>query len=335
MRVTLIGAGSWGTALAMVLARAENDVLMWSRESEIAFSINNHHENPTYLPGVTLPDSIRATTDLQESLQSPELVVFATPSHTIREVAQKAKPFLKGTEIVITVSKGIENGTFMTMSQVLIDVLGDLITEDHIGVLYGPSHAEEVSRFKPTLVVAAAYSRSTAKIIQKAFLTPMFRVYTNNDVIGVEIAGSVKNIIALAAGINDGLELGDNSRAALLTRGMAEMRRLGTRVGASMETFAGLAGMGDLIATCTSQHSRNRYVGFELGKGKKLNDIIAGMNMVAEGVKSTKSVHGWAQKLGVDMPITDAVYKALFENLDPKDAVFELMTRRAKDELIS
>lgn len=332
MKVTVIGAGSWGTALASVLARAEHDVLVWAREQEIAFGINNFHENKSYLPGVTLPDTIICHTNLPDCLLERDLIVFATPSHTTREVAAKVKPMLTGKEICITVSKGIENGTFMTMSQVLTEVLAGKIIEDHIGVLYGPSHAEEVSRNKPTLVVASAYSTSTARFIQEAFMTPMFRVYVNQDVIGVEIAGSVKNVIAIAAGVIDGANLGDNAKAALLTRGLAEMRRLGMYLGASQDTFSGLAGMGDLIATCTSQHSRNRYVGYHVGKGEKVESIIARMNMVAEGVKTTRSVYGWSLKLGIPMPITEAVYKVLFEGFDPIDAVFQLMTRDPKEE---
>jgi glycerol-3-phosphate dehydrogenase (NAD(P)+) len=335
VKVTVIGAGSWGTALAIVLARAEHDVLVWAREQEISYGINNFHENKTYLPGVTLPDAIVAHTDLQACLHERDLIVFATPSHTTRDVTSQVKPFLSGREICITVSKGIENGTYMTMSQVLTEVLSGKIIEDHIGVLYGPSHAEEVSRFKPTLVVASANSKSTARIIQEAFMTPMFRVYVNQDVMGVEIAGSVKNVIAIAAGVIDGASLGDNAKAALLTRGLAEMRRLGMHLGASQDTFSGLAGMGDLIATCTSQHSRNRYVGYHVGKGEKVDAIIARMNMVAEGVKTTKSVYGWSRKLGVSMPITEAVYRVLFEDFDPRDAVFQLMTRDPKDELRS
>jgi len=335
VKVTVIGAGSWGTALAMVLARAGHEVQIWSREQEIAFNINNLHENNSYLPGVTLPDSIKAYTDLESCLDNRDLVVFGTPSHTTREVAAKVKPFLSGKEICVTVSKGIENETYMTMSQVLTEALQGTIIEDHIGVLYGPSHAEEVSRFKPTLVVAAANSKSTAKFIQDAFMTPMFRVYVNYDVIGVEIAGSVKNVIAIAAGVIDGAQLGDNAKAALLTRGLAEIRRLGLYLGASQDTFSGLAGMGDLIVTCTSQHSRNRYVGYHIGKGENLDDIISRMNMVAEGVKTTRSVYGLAQKLGISMPITQYVYRVLFENFDPRDAVFQLMTRDPKEEVNS
>jgi glycerol-3-phosphate dehydrogenase (NAD(P)+) len=330
----MIGAGSFGTALAIVLARAGNDVQMWARESEIAYRINNHHINDAYIPNVTLPDSITCHTDLEATLQDRQIVVFATPSHAVRDMAEKVKPHLSGSEIIVSVSKGIENESYLTMSQVLTDVLSGKIIEDHIGVLYGPSHAEEVSRFRPTTVVATAYSKSTARTIQETFMTPMFRVYLNTDITGVEIGGSVKNIMAIAAGIVDGAELGDNAKAALITRGLHEMKRLGMRLGASQDTFAGLTGMGDLIVTCTSEHSRNRFVGYNIGQGKKLDDIINNMNMVAEGVKTTRSVKGWAKQLGVEMPITDAVYSVLFEDKDPKDALYELMTRMAKEEII-
>lgn len=334
MKVTIIGAGSWGTALAMVLAHAGNEVKIWARELLIVENINHNHTNGIYLPGIMLPASIRAYGELEEALTGAEIVVYATPSHTVRNLAQLTKPYLQGNEVVVNVAKGIENETFMTMSQVLAEVLDGCIIEDHIGVLFGPSHAEEVSLHKPTTVVSAANSKSTAKIIQNVFMTPMFRVYVNNDVLGVEIAGAVKNILAIAAGIVEGLDLGDNANAALLTRGLAEMKRLGMRLGASQDTFSGLAGIGDLIVTCTSRHSRNRYVGYQLGKGEKLNDIVSRMEMVAEGVNTTNSVYKWSQKLQVDMPITEHVYNVLFENNDPKDAVYDLMTRDPKEEIL-
>jgi glycerol-3-phosphate dehydrogenase (NAD(P)+) len=330
----MIGAGSFGTALSIVLARAGNDVQMWARESEVAYRINNHHINDDYIPDVTLPDSITCHTELADALQDRDIVVFATPSHAVRPMAEKVKPHLNGDELIVNVAKGIENETYLTMSQVLTEVLEGKIIEDHIGVIYGPSHAEEVSRFKPTTVVATAYSKSTARTIQDTFMTPMFRVYLNTDIMGVEIGGSVKNIMAIAAGIVDGAELGDNAKAALITRGLHEMKRLGMSLGASQDTFSGLTGMGDLIVTCTSEHSRNRFVGYNIGQGKKLDNIINNMNMVAEGVKTTKSVKGWAKELGVEMPITDAVYSVLFEDKDPKDALYELMTRMAKEEIV-
>lgn len=335
MNVTVIGAGSWGTALSMVLARAGHDVKIWAREPEIAYRINNFHENGTYLEGITLSDAIHGYTDLEEALTNRDIIVFATPSHTLREVAERARPFMSGNEIIVNVAKGIENETFLTMSQVLDEVLKGTIIEDHIGVLSGPSHAEEVCRFKPTLVVSTAYSRRTAQLIQRTFMTPMFRVYVNYDILGVEIAGSVKNVIAIAAGIVDGADLGDNAQAALITRGMSEIRKLGMRLGASQETFYGLAGIGDLIATCTSEHSRNRFVGYHIGKGERLHDITSHMNMIAEGVKTTRSVYYWGKKLKVEMPITHAVHRILFEDVDPKDAVYELMTRNPKEEILS
>ncbi|MEQ9266473.1 MAG: NAD(P)H-dependent glycerol-3-phosphate dehydrogenase [Balneolaceae bacterium] len=306
--VTIIGAGSFGTALATVLDTAGNNVQIWGREKEIVDAINNEHKNPSYLPDLVLPDTIKAYNDLEHCLRDQDMILFATPSHTLREMAARIKPCLDGHEILVTVSKGIENDTFKTMSQILIEVMEGVTLEDNIGVLYGPSHAEEVGALKPTTVVAAAYSTRTARLIQETFLTPMFRVYINNDVIGVEIGGSVKNIMAIAAGVIDGAELGDNAKAALITRGLHEMKRMGTLLGAHPDTFSGLTGMGDLIVTCTSTHSRNRYVGQQIGQGQKLDEIIKSMNMVAEGVKTTKSVHDWAIKNGIDLPITAAAY---------------------------
>ncbi len=332
--VTIVGAGSFGTALATVLDTAGNNVQIWAREKNIVDSINNEHRNPSYISDVELPHSIKAYNDLEHCLRDQDMVVFATPSHTLREVAAKIKPCLDGHEILVTVSKGIENDTFKTMSQILIEVMEGVTFEDNIGVLYGPSHAEEVSLLKPTTVVAAAYSTRTARLIQDTFLTPMFRVYINNDVIGVEIGGSVKNIMAIAAGVIDGAGMGDNAKAALITRGLHEMKRMGVMLGAHTDTFSGLTGMGDLIVTCTSKHSRNRSVGQQIGEGKKLDDIIKSMNMVAEGIKTTKSVHDWAEKNQVDMPITKAVYSLLFEGTDPKDALNALMTRDPKDEIL-
>ncbi len=333
-KITIIGAGSFGTALSVVLARAGNKVELWARESEVAYGINKQHRNPSYLTDVTLPDSISCHTDLEECLDDPEMVVFATPSHVMRELAEKVKPFFRGNEIIVSVAKGIENKTFKTMSQVLSEVLEGKIIDDHIGVISGPSHAEEVSKFRPTTVVASSYSKRTTEIIQETFLTPMFRVYLNYDIIGVEVGAAVKNIMAIAAGIVDGAELGDNAKAALITRGLHEMKRLGMTLGASQDTFSGLSGMGDLVVTCTSEHSRNRFVGYHIGKGKKLQEITSQMNMVAEGVKTTRSVLEWSRELNVEMPITEAVYSVLFEEEDPKDVLYELMTRNPKEEIV-
>ncbi|HEX6981611.1 MAG TPA: NAD(P)H-dependent glycerol-3-phosphate dehydrogenase [Balneolaceae bacterium] len=333
-KITVIGAGSFGTALSVVLARAGNKVQLWAREQEVANGINNQHRNPAYISDVTLPDSITCHTDLKECFDNPEMVVFATPSHAMREVAKNIKPHLGGDEMVVSVAKGIENDTYQTMSQVLSEVLEGTIIDDHIGVISGPSHAEEVSKFKPTTVVASANSKRTTQIIQKTFLTPMFRVYLNYDIIGVEIGGAVKNIMAIAAGIIDGAELGDNAKAAVITRGLHEMKRLGMKLGASQDTFSGLAGMGDLVVTCTSEHSRNRFVGYNIGQGKKLDAIVNQMNMVAEGIKTTRSVLEWSKKLKVEMPITAAVYRVLFEQEKPKDMLYDLMTRNPKEEIV-
>ena len=334
MKISVIGAGSWGTALAVVLQSKGNEVLLWARENEITSHINEHHSNPMYLCELTLHETIRATSDFAQASSGRDMIVFATPSHAMREVADRIKPFLSGNEIIVTVSKGIEKDTFMTMTQVLTETLKGTIEEDQIGTLSGPSHAEEVARKKPTVVVSAAYSRSTARIIQSAFMTPMFRVYLNHDVIGVEVAGAVKNIMAIAAGIVDGADLGDNAKAALVTRGLLEIKRLGTRLGASQDTFAGLAGIGDLIVTCTSLHSRNRYVGYHIGKGEKLADIRARMSMIAEGVKTTRSVYEWSKHLNIEMPITEMVHKVLFDDKNPMEAMYELMTRESKEEVL-
>lgn len=333
-KITIIGAGSFGTALSVVLARAGNKVQLWARESEVAYGINKHHRNPAYIRDVTLPDSVTCYTDLEKCLDNPGMVVFATPSHVMRGVAERIKPFFNGNEIIVSVAKGIENKTFLTMSQVLTEVLKGKIIEDHIGVISGPSHAEEVSIFKPTTVVASSYSKRTTRIIQDTFLTPMFRVYLNYDIIGVEIGGAVKNIMAIAAGIIDGAKLGDNAKAAVITRGLHEMKRLGMKLGGSQDTFSGLSGIGDLVVTCTSEHSRNRFVGYNIGKGKKLEDITSQMNMVAEGVKTTRSVFEWSKQLNIEMPITSAIYQVLFEGEDPEDVLYELMTRNPKEEIV-
>lgn len=330
--ISIIGAGSFGTALAVVLGHGGFSVTLWAREQSVVEKINSERKNPDYISEVELPRTVRAVGSLEKAMESAELVLFATPTHALRTVASNVKPFLSGKEIIVTVSKGIEKDTLMTPTQILVSVLSGVVLEDQIGVLSGPSHAEEVSAFKPTTVVAAAYSKRVARIIQETFMTPMFRVYLNQDIIGVEIGAALKNIMAIAAGIADGAEMGDNAKAALITRGLHEMKRMGVAMGASQDTFSGLTGIGDLIVTCTSEHSRNRYVGYNIGKGKKLDEIITGMNMVAEGVKTTDSVNQWAKKNNVEMPITKAVHKVLFENMDPTDALYELMTRNPKEE---
>ncbi len=333
-KISIIGAGSFGTAIAVVLGHSGYTITIWAREKEVVDGINQKGFNPEYICDVELPKSVSASYSIEEALEGAEMVVFATPSHAVREVAGKAKDFLTGNEIIVSVAKGIEQDTLMTPSQILVDVLDGAVLEDQIGILTGPSHAEEVSKFKPTAITASAYSKRAARIIQETFMTPMFRVYLNHDILGAEIGGALKNIMAIAAGIIDGAELGDNAKAALMTRGLHEMKRMGCALGASQDTFSGLTGMGDLIVTCTSEHSRNRYVGYNIGRGKSLDEIRSGMNMIAEGVKTAKSVTQWSRRNNVEMPITDAVYKVLFEDMNPKDAVNELMTRNAKDEIM-
>jgi len=332
--ISIIGAGSFGTAIAVLLGKKGYSVSIWGRETEVVDGINQNGINPEYLTDIKLPESIKAFHKIKDAVEDAEMVVFSTPTHALREVAVKTKPHLTGEEIIVSVAKGIEQESLLTPSQILVDVLDGVVLEDHIGILTGPSHAEEVGKFKPTTVVASAYSKRAATVIQETFITPMFRVYLNYDILGAEIGGALKNIMAIAAGIVDGAKLGDNAKAALMTRGLHEMKRMGSTLGASQDTFSGLTGMGDLIVTCTSKHSRNRYVGYHIGKGKTLEEIKAGMNMVAEGVKTAKSVWQWSRKNGVEMPITDAVYKVLFENMNPKDAVNELMTRNAKNEIM-
>ncbi len=332
MKTAIIGAGSWGTALATVLVDAGHDVNIWAREKEIVDGINRTRNNPVYLPSVYLPQNVTAYTSMEECCKNCSLVIMANPSHVMREVGTKLAKYVDNDTIVVSVAKGIELDGFYTMTQVLGQVLDGVIPPSQIGVLSGPSHAEEVAERKPTAVVSSSTSKVTADFIQKNLITPRFRIYVNTDVPGVEIAGSVKNIMAIATGIIDGADLGDNAAAGLITRSLAEIKRLGLQLGANGETFNGLAGIGDLVVTCTSRHSRNRYVGYHIGQGKSLDEIVEGMNMIAEGVKTTRSVYNWANSLGIEMPITESVYHVLFENVKPQEAVYELMTRQPKEE---
>lgn len=329
--IAVLGAGSWGTALAIVLSRAGREVRLWARREEAAETMLRTGRNPSYLPEVVLPPGVFITSDLLEATGGADLWVVATPSHAVRGLAERLVS--KGGEdtIVVSVAKGIENDTLMTMTQVLAEVL-DGIPRGRIATLYGPSHAEEVATGHPTTLVAAAPARSVSEVVQQAFLTPRLRVYVSDDVLGVEIGGSVKNVLAIAAGIGDGIGYGDNSKAALITRGMAEIRRLGLALGARPVTFSGLSGIGDLVVTCFSRHSRNRYLGEQIGRGRSLEEIEAEMQMVAEGVRTTRSVHALARREGIEMPITEAVYDVLFEGKLPQEAVEELMTREAKHE---
>ncbi len=329
--IAVLGAGSWGTTLAILLAEKGHKVFLWAHRKEFADELNRLHENKRYLSGITIPESVQISSDIHHAAEA-EMVVVATPAQAVRETLMQLNSHPFNNTVFVNVSKGIELGTGMRMSEVTQSTLPQVKIEQ-IAALYGPSHAEEVSRHQPTTVVAASISKETAKYVQETFRTAMFRVYANTDLVGVEIAGSVKNIMAIAAGIADGIGYGDNAKAAIVTRGLAEVSRLGVRLGANPMTFSGLAGIGDLVVTCSSKHSRNRYVGEQIGKGKTLEQILAEMVMVAEGISTTKAVYELAQKLGVEMPITAAVYEMLFHRKNPNELVYELMTREPKEEL--
>lgn len=330
-KVAVIGAGSWGTALAASLARGGHEVRLWVRRPEAAEAMRTSRCNATYLPEVTIPDSILITDSLEEAVQDTTCWLIAVPSQGVRAVAERMRPWQSDSLLVVSVAKGIENGTLMTTSQVLLDVF-DRLKPTQVAVLYGPSHAEEVGRSAPTTVVASSLCAPTAARVQDIFMTPTLRVYVNTDLKGVEIAGSVKNVLAIAAGISDGVGYGDNAKAAILTRGLSEIKRLGVALGASEGTFGGLAGIGDMVVTCMSTLSRNRNLGYAIGQGKSLEEIQAEMTMVAEGVRTTQSVMELARSLNVEMPITAAVHSILFEKVPPEDAVRKLMMRSAKQE---
>lgn len=332
MRIAVLGAGSWGTALAIILANNQHYVALWSHKQEYTDDILSKRENPSFLPGITIPPGVNATSDLAAAVDGCDMIVAAVPSQFLRGVIMRLRDLPYDKLFIVNVAKGIENVTLMTMSEMLRDTLHS-IPPGSIATLSGPSHAEEVSRKIPTTVVAASTSLETAKIVQKTFMTPYFRVYASTDLKGVELGGSLKNVIAIAAGIVDGANLGDNTKAALMTRGIAEITRIGVALGAHVQTFAGLSGIGDLMVTCMSRHSRNRHVGVEIGKGRKLDEILAEMVMIAEGVETTKSANALAKKVGVEVPICAEVFKMLFEGKDPKQSTYDLMTRDAKGEM--
>ncbi|RBP89584.1 glycerol 3-phosphate dehydrogenase (NAD(P)+) [Cytobacillus firmus] len=330
--VAVAGAGSWGTALAMVLADNGHDVRMWGHNPDLIEEINKHHTNQKYLSGVHLPVEIRGYTSLEEALNGTDTLILAVPTKAIREVIGKIKGIRKEPLTIVHVSKGIEPDSLLRISEMIEEEMtGNLL--DSVVVLSGPSHAEEVSLRHPTTVTVSSKNMDAAEKIQDLFINNNFRVYTNPDIIGVEIGGALKNIIALAAGITDGLGYGDNAKAALITRGLAEIARLGMKMGASPLTFSGLAGIGDLIVTCTSVHSRNWRAGNLLGKGHNLQEVLDNMGMVVEGVRTTKAAHQLAQKYDVKMPITTVLYDVLFNNVNAKDAVDLLMARGKTHEM--
>ncbi|MFC2135349.1 NAD(P)H-dependent glycerol-3-phosphate dehydrogenase [Bacteroidota bacterium] len=332
MRISVIGAGGWGSALAILLQNNGHDVTLWEYFKSYAKKLKKTRENKTYLPGITIPAEIEITHQLEEAVNNQHMIVIAVPTQFIRSVIKKIKKNNFSDTIFVSVSKGIEKDTLLTVDAVLHEEISSL-TESNIGALSGPSHAEEVSRKIPTAVVAASKDEETAKQIQAAFMTSYFRVYSSTDLIGVELGGSLKNVMAIGAGIIDGAKFGDNTKAAIMTRGIAEISRLGVAMGANPETFAGLSGMGDLIVTCMSKHSRNRYVGEQIGQGKTLKQVLKSMDMVAEGVETSRSVYQLSKKLKIETPIAEAVYKILFEDKDPFKATYELMAREMKSEI--
>lgn len=331
MRISVLGAGGWGTTLAILLHYNGHSVTLWEYKKDYAIILDKKRENKTYLPGIPIPNDLTITYNLNEAATDNNMIVLAVPSQFLRSVIKKIDKNLLKNSILVSVSKGIENNTLMTMSQMLLDAVPTL-SENQIGVLSGPSHAEEVSRRIPTTVVTASKDIETSKSIQSAFITSYFRAYASTDVLGVELGGAFKNVIAIGAGIIDGVKYGDNTKAAIMTRGIAEISRLGVAMGANPETFAGLSGMGDLIVTCMSKHSRNRYVGEQIGGGKKLKQVLKEMTMVAEGVMTSKSASHLAKKMKVNTPITNEVYNILFKDKDPLKATTDLMTRDMKME---
>ncbi|MBM7559320.1 NAD(P)H-dependent glycerol-3-phosphate dehydrogenase [Marinitoga litoralis] len=326
MNIGVLGSGSWGSAISKVLLNNGHNVRIWTTDEKVLSALKNG-ENPYYLPGISIPKTIKPSLSLQEVVENSEILILAIPAQAVREVLEKLKLYYND-QIIVNLSKGIEINTHKRVSEVISEILNN----PKYVVLSGPSHAEEVARDIPTSVVAASENKNLAKIIQENFSNVSFRIYTNDDVIGVEIGGSIKNVIAIAAGVIDGIGGWDNSKAALITRGLAEIIRYGEKKGAKKDTFIGLAGLGDLIVTCNSQHSRNRYVGEMIGRGKKLDEVINNMNMVAEGVYTVKALYSEIKELNIEMPIVEKIYEVLYLNKDPKEAIHELMIRELKDE---
>jgi len=328
MKCAVIGAGAWGTALANVLGANGHSVALWAREPDVVDTVNESRVNRRFLPGFCVDDRVRATGIIGDALGDAELVIYVAPSHALREVASSGAGSVRPGAVLVVASKGIERGTLAIMS----DVVTDAVAGHAVVALSGPSFAAEVANGQPTAVVAASHDRAAATRVQRALSSDVFRVYTHDDVVGVELGGALKNVMAVATGIAEGLGLGFNSRAALITRGLAEMTRLGTALGASPVTFAGLAGLGDLVLTCTGALSRNRALGLELGAGKSLDDALQGKDSVAEGVLNTISARALAEREGVDMPIVQAVHRILFELQPARLAIAELMTRELRAE---
>jgi glycerol-3-phosphate dehydrogenase (NAD(P)+) len=329
MRCAVVGAGAWGTALADLLARNGHDVVLWAREADVVESVNARHENARFLAGARLAPSLRASGDLADAVRGCEFITYAAPSHVLRLVARDSAAGVGANATLAVASKGIERDTFALMT----DVIESELLGRPVVAVSGPSFAAEVAQRQPTAIVAASASAEAAELAQRAYSSSEFRVYTHDDVAGVELGGALKNVMAVATGIVEGLGLGFNSRAALITRGLAEMTRLGTALGAKPATFAGLAGIGDLVLTCTGALSRNRAVGVEIGKGRTLDQVLAGKETVAEGVLNAQSALALAAREGVEMPIVEAVHRVLFDGRAPREAIVELMGRELRSEL--
>lgn len=327
-KVSVLGAGSWGTALSLLLCKNGHEVTLWSALEDEVRMLCEKREHESKLPGVRLPEDMKITADLEDSLQDPDVAVLAVPSPFTRSTAHRMAPFVKKGQIIVNVAKGVEEHTLMTLSE----IISEEIPQADVCVLSGPSHAEEVGKGLPTTCVVSAEKRETAEYLQGIFMSPVFRVYTTPDILGVELAGALKNVIALAAGTADGLGYGDNTKAALITRGIAEISRLGTKMGARAETFYGLSGIGDLIVTCASVHSRNRKAGYLMGKGYTMQEAMDEVKMVVEGVYSARAAKSLAEKYQVEMPIIEEVNKVLFEDKPAADAVRDLMLRDKKVE---
>lgn len=327
-KISVVGAGSWGTALAILLHKNGHEVILWSVIKSEVEMLSTKREHESKLPGVKIPEEIVITDDLEMTLTDRDLVVLAVPSPFTRSTSHSMKHLVKEGQIIVNVAKGIEETTLMTLS----DIIEEEIPQANVAVLSGPSHAEEVGRGLPTTCVVGAKDRATAEYIKGLFMCPVFRVYTSPDILGIELGGSLKNVIALAAGTADGLGCGDNTKAALITRGIAEIKRLGVTMGALPETLTGLSGIGDLIVTCASQHSRNRKAGYLMGKGYTMQEAMDEVQMVVEGVYSAKAALALSKKYEIEMPIVEEVNKVLFEGKDAKEALNELMMRESKDE---
>jgi len=331
LNIAVIGAGSWGTALAKLLSEKYSDVILWGRSSELVDALTATRENKNYLPGIILPTGLKVTANISVAVEQADIIFFVTPSHVLREMAQKVAPFVKHEAYIVTAAKGLELGTYKRMSEILAEEFPN--HSERIAALSGPNHAEEVGLGYPATTVIASSYQATAEHLQDILMTNRFRVYTNPDIIGVELGGALKNIIALGAGVVEGLGFGDNTKAALMTRGLAEIARLGMAMGAQVATFAGVSGVGDLIVTCTSKHSRNRRAGLLIADGQAIHDIQQGSKMVVEGVRSTLAAYELAKRHNIEMPITQQAYEILYQNKNPREAVLELMTRGKTHEL--